>query len=293
MKSTQTIEGLADIVSQYDVFILDQWGVMHDGIRGYTQAIQSVEKLHQEKKDIIIISNSSKRKETTIKKLPNLGFDPKHFIEVMTSGEMIWQSLNNESHNFTENLEKNCYHIYDEDKEDGKKFITGLEKFNFVKKIEDANFILACTPFSSYSVIDYIPLLTKALDKKLIFICANPDYESVENNSDGINICMGTIAQLYKSLGGEIFILGKPEIDIYNESTKKIKKLNKSKVLAVGDSMYHDIQGANSFGVDSLLITSGIHHSSFDRKNPKWEKNINQVNNLGISPTFLCSKFQI
>ena len=293
MKSTQTIKGLADIINQYDVFILDQWGVMHDGIKGYIQAIKCVEKLYQEKKEIIIISNSSKRKETTIKRLPNLGFDPKHFMEVITSGEMIWQSMNNESHNFTKNLEKNCYHMYDQDKEDGKYFICGLEKFNFVKKIEDANFILACTPLSGYNVIDYIPLLTKALDKKLPFICANPDYETVENKSDELNICMGTIAQLYKSLGGEIFILGKPEIDIYIESTKKIKKLKKSRVLVVGDSMYHDIQGANSFGVDSLLITSGIHQSSFDGKKPRWETNINQVNNLGISPTFLCSKFQI
>ena len=56
--------------------------------------------------EIIIISNSSKRKETPIKRLPSLGFDPKHFMEVITSGEMIWQSLNNESHDFTKNLEK-------------------------------------------------------------------------------------------------------------------------------------------------------------------------------------------
>ena len=183
--------------------------------------------------------------------------------------------------------------MYDESKEDGKYFICGLEKFNFVKKIEDANFILACTPLPGYNVVDYIPLLTKALDKKLPFICANPDYESVENNSDGINICMGTIAQLYKSLGGEIFILGKPKIDIYIESTKKIKKLIKTRVLAVGDSMFHDIQGANLFGIDSLLITSGIHQSSFDGKEPRWETNINQLKNTGISPTFLCSKFRI
>ena len=134
MKSTQTIEGLANIINQYDVFILDQWGVLHDGIKGYIQAIKCVEKLHQEKKEIIIISNSSKRKETTIKKLPNLGFDPKYFMEVITSGEMIWQSLNNASYDFTKNLEKNCYHIYDQDKEDGKYFISGLEKFNFVTK---------------------------------------------------------------------------------------------------------------------------------------------------------------
>jgi len=75
MKSTQTIKGLAEILNQYDVFILDQWGVMHDGIKGYIQAIKCVERLYQEKKEIIIISNSSKRKEPTIKKLLKLGFD--------------------------------------------------------------------------------------------------------------------------------------------------------------------------------------------------------------------------
>ena len=90
-----------------------------------------------------------------------------------------------------------------------------------------------------------------------------------------------------------LFILGKPKVDIYIESTKKIKKLNKSRILVVGDSMYHDIQGANSYGVDSLLITSGIHQTSFGIKKPRWETNINQINNLGILPTFLCSKFQI
>ena len=51
MKSTQTIKGLTDIINQYDVFILDQWGVMHDGIKGYIQAIKCVEKLYQEKKE--------------------------------------------------------------------------------------------------------------------------------------------------------------------------------------------------------------------------------------------------
>ena len=54
MKSTQTIKGLADIINQYYVFILDQWGVMHDGIKGYIQAIKCVEELYQETKEIII-----------------------------------------------------------------------------------------------------------------------------------------------------------------------------------------------------------------------------------------------
>jgi len=293
MKKIKSIKGLSDVIDQYNIFILDQWGVMHNGEKGYDHAIRSVEKLYELQNDIIIISNSSKRKEATTKKLPKLGFNPRHFHEIMTSGEMIWQSLSSINNKFMNKLNNNCYHIYDKSTEDNKNYVEGLEKINIVTKLEDADFILACTISSGASTTDYIPLLTKALEKKIPFVCANPDYETVENNSDKLNICMGTISELYKSLGGETFSLGKPKIDIYIESTKKINKLDKTKVLAIGDSIFHDIKGANKFGVDSLLITSGIHQSNFDKEKPEWNTNINKLKNIGITPTFLCSKFQL
>jgi len=90
-----------------------------------------------------------------------------------------------------------------------------------------------------------------------------------------------------------VFILGKPSIKIYSESVSKINKFNKSKVLAVGDSLFHDIKGANLFEVDSLLISSGIHKSSFEKISPKWNTNKNQFKNLDIKPTYLCSKFKL
>ena len=152
-----------------------------------------------------------------------------------------------------------------------------LKNFKYVTSIEeslkDADFILATTISNKMKTLDYMPILELALKKNIPLICANPDFETLEN--DSLTICMGTIAELYKSLGGNIFILGKPKKDIYIESTKQIIELDKSKILAVGDSIYHDIQGANSFGVDSLLITSGIHQSSFDVKKPMWETKIN------------------
>ena len=106
------------------------------------------------------------------------------------------------------------------------------------------------------------------------------------------NICMGTIAELYKDFGGKVFILGKPSTSIYLEATKNLKDIDKSKILAVGDSIYHDIKGANAFGIDSLLVTTGIHKSYFDDINPKWESNINKLKNTNIIPTYLSSKFQ-
>jgi len=293
MSQIKNISGLEDILENYDVFILDQWGVMHDGCQGFLKAIDCVNKLFLCNKTLIIISNSSKKKETTVTRLPELGFKEKYFTEVMTSGEMIWQSLHNTKHDQTKKLGKNCFHIYDESKEDGMEFLKGLEKFNFVKNINNADFILGCTPLVGKKIIDYIPILTSAKKNNIPFICANPDFETVENHSGDLTFCMGTISELYKNMGGQTFILGKPNVEIYNECSKKLTKIDKSRILAIGDSLHHDIKGAINFGIDSLLITAtGIHQEFFDKINPIWETSNNNLQKLGIEPTFICSDFK-
>tara|TARA_Y100000590_G_scaffold421276_1_gene524774 strand:+ start:1956 stop:2837 length:882 start_codon:yes stop_codon:yes gene_type:complete len=293
MKKIKTIDGLNEIIYDYDTYILDQWGVIHDGKKGYIPAIKCVDKLIKKNKKIIIISNSSKRKNKTIERLPKLGFNPKNFFEVMTSGEMIWQNLNNKKSNFTKKLGRNFFFLFDKFTEDSKDFIKDLKDYNHVEKIEEADFILACTTQQGSNTIDYVPILLKAIEKNLPFICANPDYETVENKSKNLIICMGTIADLYNNLGGKTFSLGKPSIKIYQEATKKIDKINKKKILAVGDSIFHDIKGANLFGIDSLLITSGIHQSHFHKTDPIWDTNINSLKINRILPKFLCSKFKL
>jgi len=292
MNKVESIDGIKDIIDGYDVFILDQWGVMHNGKEGYNAAIKCVETLYAYNKILIIISNSSKRKHTSADRLSDFGYSKNYFLEIMTSGEMVWQSLVHLNHDFTKKLQKNCFHIYDKSQEDGKKYLEGLEKFNFVENIEEADFILGCTPQFNTTPIDYIPLLTKAIKNKLPFVCANPDFVSPGRNSGKTTICMGTIAELYKNMGGLVFILGKPSCEIYEESTKKISNLNKSKILAVGDSLHHDVAGANNFGVDSLLITSGIHYDCFDKSRPQWQSDRNKLQKLENEPTFVCSHFK-
>ena len=102
---------------------------------------------------------------------------------------------------------------------------------------------------------------------------------------------MGTIAELYKEIGGKVIIKGKPSIEIYKEALKYIKGVNKNKIVAVGDSLFHDISGANKFGIDNILITSGIHNDSFSKQKPIWKTNKNKLLKYNIEPTYLCSKF--
>ena len=185
---TKIINSLSEIFNKYDIFILDQWGVMHDGHKGYKHAIEAVDKLIKENKKLIIISNSSRRKKNSIDRLNDLGFDKNHFMEIMTSGEMIWQELFKSINKYGSQM-KNCFHIYDISKEDGLDFRNGLEKFKFVQNIKEANFILACTPFVETKPLDYIPILNDALDRNLIMFCANPDYVTIEPSNENNIFC--------------------------------------------------------------------------------------------------------
>jgi len=293
MSAVKNISGLKEIFQNYDIFILDQWGVMHDGYNGYSEAIKCIYNLIVNKKKLIIISNSSKKSKSTAERLPSLGFNQNQFSGIMTSGEMVWKNLIDDTFVQDHKLGRNCFHIFDKSKEDGINFTNGLNKFNFVSKIDDADFILGCTPFFNSRVIDYIPLLSEAIKNNLPFVCANPDFETVENNSGKLIICMGTVAALYENMGGKTIILGKPSKEIYVESIKIIPNIDKSKILAIGDSLSHDIKGAIDFGIDSLLVTStGIHQKFFDKLKPIWESDTNTLKNLGITPTFICSDFK-
>ena len=287
---TKVINSFSEISDKYDVFILDQWGVMHDGHHGYDHAIDAVKHLIYKNKKLIIISNSSKRRISSINRLKDLGFNKNNFIEVMTSGEMIWQELKNFSYKYDFKT-KNCFHIFDSSKEDGKDFRIGLEKFKFIDDIQDADFILACTPFQNTKPIDYIPILKEALEMNLIMFCANPDFVTIEENNDKNIYCMGTIADLYDHMGGKVVILGKPSKEIYLKSCKEFDQIDMSKILAVGDSLDHDILGASNFGVDSILITSGIHKDMFKNSIEKGLKNIENDRKWNFKPTYVCKNF--
>ncbi len=283
----KSILSLSEIIDNYDTFIIDQWGVMHDGINGYPKAIECINYLHKKDKNLIIISNSSKRSASSYNRLPKIGFNPNYFKKVITSGEMIWNLINNLD--FDKENKKNCFHIFDKSKEDGIKFRDGLNNINFIDNLSDANFILACTPYENTKPIDYIPLLKESLEYNLTMYCANPDFETVEKNNKSKIFCMGMISELYKNMGGRVIIQGKPEIAIYDEATNFLE-LNKSRTIAIGDSLYHDIKGANNFKIDSILVKSGIHKDLFTKEHKSFE---NLIRNHQIYPKYLIDEFCI
>lgn len=87
------VNGIYNISYEYDIYLLDMWGVMHDGTVPYKGVINTVKQLYESNKILIILSNSSKRKHHTITMLKKLGFTANWFHSIITSGEVAYQML--------------------------------------------------------------------------------------------------------------------------------------------------------------------------------------------------------
>ena len=87
-------------------------------------------------------------------------------------------------------------------------------------------------------------------------LCTNPDL--IVHRGSKTEYCAGTVAALFKKLGGKVIYFGKPYSEIYNFCIKK-----KESILAIGDNILTDIKGANRMKFDSLFITGGIHKREF------------------------------
>ncbi|KAJ4723774.1 Haloacid dehalogenase-like hydrolase (HAD) superfamily protein [Melia azedarach] len=243
-------------------WFLDQFGVLHDGKQPYPGAISTLEKLANTGAKMVVISNSSRRASTTIEKLKSLGFDPSLFVGAITSGELTHQYLQRRDDAWFAALGRSCIHMTWSDR--GAISLEGLG-LQVVENVEEADFILAhgtealglpSGAACPTSLEDLEKILGLCAAKKIPMVVANPDYVTVEARA--LRVMPGTLASKFEKLGGEVKWMGKPDKIIY-KSAMAMVGVDASDSIAVGDSLHHDIKGANAAGIQSLFITGGIH----------------------------------
>ena len=85
--SGTVVPGLCEIADRYDAVLLDQFGVLHDGKRSLAGAEDCFKRLAAAGKKLIVLSNTSRRRDFAMKRLPGLGFDPQALLGFVCSGE--------------------------------------------------------------------------------------------------------------------------------------------------------------------------------------------------------------
>ena len=239
---------LAEIYNFYDTFIIDLWGVVHNGVMLNLKAIEAIENLVKNKKKVVFLTNAPRPCSIVKKFLLNLGMKENLLKNIMSSGEASMKALEKER------FGKLFFHLGPN--KDNEIFINMKEN---KRTLQQCEFIL-CTGLveDKEEDLDYHRnLLKNYVSKKLI--CTNPDL--TVHRGDIEEYCAGTIAKIFESLGGKTVYFGKPYKEIYKMCFSK-----EEKVIAIGDNLNTDIKGANDMKIDSIFIFNGVHRSEFERE---------------------------
>ena len=131
-------------------------------------------------------------------------------------------------------------------------------KLNITQTHDEASFIMnACGAILPEEMPELFKRLENINVKQKPMICLNPDL--IVGIGDIDYPCGGALAKHYEELGGTVIYHGKPHKPIYDIAYNMLGKPDKKRMIAIGDSLHTDIQGANNFEIDSLFNLSGIH----------------------------------
>ena len=248
---TQPIETLSEIAGDYDAIVLDQWGVLHDGATPYAGAVACLEGLAGAGHRLAVLSNSGKRSAPNALRIAQMGFAPSLFAEVMTSGEALWRDA--ASGNITA---KRLFPI-EREAGDAVAWAKGLD-VSLCKDVDEAEAVLLMGVPDGATLADWQGVLDQARSRDLPVYCSNPDRASPRPG--GLVVSPGTLAFAYQDMGGAVTFYGKPHRPVFDALSHA---LGSSRLLMVGDSLEHDIAGAQSAGWDSLLIEGGLYARDF------------------------------
>jgi HAD superfamily hydrolase (TIGR01459 family) len=252
------VPGIGALAPRYDGFILDLWGVVHDGVAPMPGALECLRSLIEAGKRVVLLSNAPRRAGDVVERIDRIGVPAGLYHNVMSSGEEAWQHLFRRDDSFYAALGRRCVHIGSE-RDTGIREGLGLE---LVETAEEAEFILNTGPAGwDDRIEDYRSLLQRALERGLPMVCANPDL--VVMHGGRLALCAGALAQWYEDRGGRVRWHGKPFRSVYETCFGLLGIDDLSRILAIGDSLRTDIAGAAGAGIDSVLIVGGIHADEF------------------------------
>jgi HAD superfamily hydrolase (TIGR01459 family) len=248
------MQGLRDVAGNYDGFVLDLWGVVHDGVTVFPGVIDALQQLRAAGKKLVFLSNAPRRAHMVAAQLDSFGITAFLHDGVMSSGEATWRYLHDRPDDWARELGPQCLHI---SPERDNTALDGLE-FNEAEGMESADFVLVTGPKDQMNSAEpYYEMLCAAFARRLPMICANPDREVIRG---GVRqICAGAIAERYENMGGDVRWYGKPDPTIYDECFRLLQINDRTRILGIGDSFTTDIRGANAAGLDALLVARGIH----------------------------------
>jgi len=246
------VTSLAPLAEGTTALLVDIWGVIHNGMRPFTEACAACARYREGGGLVVLISNSPRPRDSVVAQLDGIGVPRTTWDAVVTSGDVARTLVG-------QLAGRPVLHI-------GPQRDLGIFAGLDVQRVapEDAEAIVCTGLFNDEeeTVDDYTDILASCIARRLPMICANPDI-MVERGGRMI-FCAGAIARAYGDAGGEVAYAGKPYLPIYELTFATLEALRpgsaeKDRLLAIGDGVATDIAGAATAGVRSVFVASGVH----------------------------------
>jgi HAD superfamily hydrolase (TIGR01459 family) len=244
------LESIAPLAPRYDVWLLDIWGVLHNGVRPFPGAVDACRRFRQKGGVIILVSNSPRPRQGVIEQLTQIGVPEECYDGVVTSGDVTRTLV-------SAHAGETVFHL---GPERDKRFFDGIPVA--FGDLDDSTAVV-CTGLvddDTETPDNYIDIIANAREMNLEFICANPDI--IVERGDKLIYCAGALAKNYAELGGSIIYAGKPHAPIYDLAlalSQSFGGFPRHRVVAIGDGIRTDIAGAVAQGIDAIFIASTVH----------------------------------
>ncbi|MFM9938513.1 MAG: TIGR01459 family HAD-type hydrolase [Hyphomicrobiaceae bacterium] len=242
-----------DLLQRYDVLLCDIWGVVHDGQRAFDAANDALTRFRAGGGTVVLVSNAPSPSDAVARVLDDRAVLRSAWDRIVSSGDLALSHIRAKGY-------QRLHQIGPLRRDRG--FFDALPGPSVAIAEAEA---IACTGLVDdrrEKAEDYLPTLQAARQRRLPFVCANPDLH-VHVGADLLE-CAGAIATLYAGLGGDVVWAGKPHPVAYAKALDVAAELRggpvpRRRVLAIGDSVRTDLAAAAGAGVDALFIASGIH----------------------------------
>ena len=278
-KTSTRVGGLADLAQQFDVFLLDAFGVLNVGQTAITTAPSAVRALQTAGKNVMVLTNGASLPATESQiKLEKLGFN--FALEnIIASRDALLRGLA-QPHAQAQAQAQDAALWGVMARPDSQLHTLPIHS---VTLGEDAALFDKVSGFillgASYWSEHQQHLLIHSLcqNPRPVWV-GNPDL--VAPNEHYLSLEPGYFAhQLSHITGVTLHFFGKPFSNIYELACARLEHTPKHRILMVGDTLHTDILGGAAYGVKTALVTG---HGLFAKENV-----IPYINQSGIVPDYM------
>ncbi|MEM9782262.1 MAG: TIGR01459 family HAD-type hydrolase [Pseudomonadota bacterium] len=249
---TDIIDSLDAVAGDYDALLVDLWGCYHNGLQPYLPAVEALRRFRARGGTVVLLTNAPRPSGSVATFLRAIGAPADTHDGIMSSGEACQRAMREGRHG-------RAFAFVGPDRDLDMLGDLGLQPVG--ADAADAVLLIGFEDDQAEAPEAYDARIATWKARGLPVICANPDI--VVDRGDTRLWCAGAIAERYAEAGGQVVWYGKPHPPSYDAAFAMIdqaagRPVARSRILAMGDSLHHDIDGAARQGIDALFVTGGI-----------------------------------